>query len=44
MIETILRMTIGAMAGSIFYRAQKAEDWGIVVRILILFIAFLVLC
>lgn len=42
MIEFISRITVGLMAGSIIYKAQEAENWDIVIRILILFAAFLI--
>ena len=42
MIEFISRMIVAMMSGSIFYTAYEVEDWGIVIRIVILFIAFLI--
>lgn len=42
MIESVSRIIVGLMAGSIIGKAHEEEDWGIIVRTLILFISFLV--
>ncbi len=42
MIESISRIIIGLMCGSILSTAYEEDDWFTIVRTLILFIAFLV--
>lgn len=42
MIEIISKTIVAMMAGSIIGKAHEEEDWGIIIRTLILFIAFLV--
>lgn len=42
MIEFISRTIIAVMSGSIIYKAYEVDDWDIIIRIVILFIAFLV--
>lgn len=42
MIESISRIIVGIMAGSIMSKAYEADDLGVIIRILILIIAFLV--
>ncbi len=42
MIESISRIIVALMVGSIIGKAHEEEEWGIIIRTLILFIAFLV--